>query len=221
MRHRVFVALAAASVSAPAMAQLLFTDTFDSGPAPVWGNERGSWTAAGGEYFATVPGNLPPTRTTLPYVLRDFGLRLKVVEASDGGVWLRYDPGTDSGVLLVTGGFAQSGRGFYWHTFTNGRYSPALNLSEPLFNQGDDLGLTITVTGDHYAVYLGPSLTPATTLDTAAFPTGRVGLYDFAHPRQRFDDVALSPVCPGDWDLDGVVDFNDFLAFLNDYNTPC
>jgi len=25
-------------------------------------------------------------------------------------------------------------------------------------------------------------------------------------------------VCPGDWNFDGVIDFNDFLAFLNDYN---
>jgi hypothetical protein len=28
----------------------------------------------------------------------------------------------------------------------------------------------------------------------------------------------LTPPCPGDWDGDGIVDFNDFLAFLNDFN---
>jgi hypothetical protein len=27
------------------------------------------------------------------------------------------------------------------------------------------------------------------------------------------------PACPGDWDFNGTVDFNDFLAFLNDFNT--
>ncbi|MBM4108344.1 MAG: hypothetical protein FJ255_05955 [Phycisphaerae bacterium] len=26
------------------------------------------------------------------------------------------------------------------------------------------------------------------------------------------------PCCPGDWNCDGVIDFNDLLAFLNDYN---
>jgi hypothetical protein len=29
---------------------------------------------------------------------------------------------------------------------------------------------------------------------------------------------AGTPACPGDWNADGVIDFNDLLAFLNDYN---
>jgi hypothetical protein len=29
----------------------------------------------------------------------------------------------------------------------------------------------------------------------------------------------LPPACPGDWNGDGSIDFNDFLAFLNDFNT--
>jgi hypothetical protein len=28
----------------------------------------------------------------------------------------------------------------------------------------------------------------------------------------------INPCCPGDWNNDGVIDFNDLLAFLNDYN---
>jgi hypothetical protein len=28
----------------------------------------------------------------------------------------------------------------------------------------------------------------------------------------------VPPCCPGDWNCDGVIDFNDFLAYLNDYN---
>jgi hypothetical protein len=31
-------------------------------------------------------------------------------------------------------------------------------------------------------------------------------------------DPARFLICPGDWDCDGVVDFNDLLAFLNDFN---
>jgi hypothetical protein len=35
-----------------------------------------------------------------------------------------------------------------------------------------------------------------------------------------WDDITYEQVsaCPGDWNGDGVIDFNDFLAYLNDYN---
>jgi hypothetical protein len=35
-------------------ADVIFTDNFDSGASPLWGNERGNWTASGGVYFYCV-----------------------------------------------------------------------------------------------------------------------------------------------------------------------
>lgn len=35
------------------------------------------------------------------------------------------------------------------------------------------------------------------------------------------NSLAPKPFHPADWDRNGVVDFNDLLAFLNLYNTPC
>jgi hypothetical protein len=34
----------------------------------------------------------------------------------------------------------------------------------------------------------------------------------------QFNMSLCAPACAGDWNGDGVVDFNDLLAYLNDYN---
>jgi hypothetical protein len=41
---------------------------------------------------------------------------------------------------------------------------------------------------------------------------------DAAYALVVFGGAFVTPGCPGDWNGDGVVDFNDFLAYLNDYN---
>ncbi|MBC7835265.1 MAG: hypothetical protein H7Y88_09225 [Phycisphaerales bacterium] len=64
--------------ASPLAAQPLFSDSFDSAPSPQWGNERGDWTAIGGEYLAQAPTNTPPTFTSLPFELTDLELTLDV-----------------------------------------------------------------------------------------------------------------------------------------------
>ncbi len=41
---------------------------------------------------------------------------------------------------------------------------------------------------------------------------------DAAYALVVFGGQFVTPGCPGDWNGDGVVDFNDFLAYINDYN---
>jgi len=185
------MSLIAFSLSAPKAGASLFTDDFDSGASPSWGNERGAWLSSGGVYFATLPNNIPPTYSSLPYTLSDLVLDVDVYNVSDGGIWLHSDATGNNGVLLVTGGHLHTGTGLYWHIVQNGSYGGILNEQSGLFVQGQAaIHLRVVVSGDTYAAYLNGSTTPATTLTTNAFPSGRVGLYDFT-ANQYFDNFAL------------------------------
>jgi hypothetical protein len=181
----------------PVHAGIIFSDNFDSGAAPEWGNESGAWSDSGGVYRATAPDNFPNAFSSLPFDLTDFELEVDVNDVNDGGIWLRSAaaPGTSigiTGVLLVTRGDLPGGAGFYWHVVTNGNtYGDLFGLVTGIFNVGDDLRLRITVVGDTYSVYLNGSATAATTLVSSAFASGRVALYDY-NLLLSFDNVVLS-----------------------------
>ncbi len=212
--------LLAVAWSGVAHARPAFTDNFDSGPSPLWGNELGGWTTAGGVYFATAPANNPTTYSLLPFVVGDGSIEMDIKGVSDGGVWVRCDATRSNGVLLVTGGHTQSGRGFYWHTVHNGGFSGILNESPAQFNQGDDIHIRVVAHADTYAVFINGSPTPATTLTTADFPTGRFGLYDFSGPLQAFDNVSVERDCPADFNFDGVVNTQDLTYLLVRFGQP-
>lgn len=97
------VILALASIGSLS-AQVIFSDNFNSGPSPSWGNERGNWAASGGVYGAQSPTNNPPDFTSLPFNLTNFTLDVDINQISDGGIWLRTDAAGLNGILLVTGG---------------------------------------------------------------------------------------------------------------------
>ncbi len=202
-------------------AQVVFSDNFNTGPSPLWGNERGGWAASGGTYSATQPSNSPPTLSSLPFTLSDLDLEVDIRQVSDGGVYLHIDAGAQNGVLLVTGGNLHTGRGFYWHTITNGGFSSQLNPSAPVFNQLDNIHIRVTARGPNYSVYLNGSSTPATTLTLSQWRTGGVGLYDFsASPVQDFDSFVLSRVCYANCDNSTVpplMNVGDFTCFLMKY----
>ncbi|MHC4696266.1 MAG: CARDB domain-containing protein, partial [Planctomycetota bacterium] len=178
---------------------LPFFDDFESGASHLWGNERGSWIAEGGVYFAQIPGNAPPTYSSLRFALTDFAIEVDINGTVDGGLWLRADSNY-SGVLLVT-----KGTGLYWHTMQNGQPGPMLNPVNGLFPAGGDIHVRVEVIGETYAAFLNGGTTPVTTLTTSLFPSGRVGLYDYSS--QTFDNVYLIPDVNGD----GVLDALDML----------
>ena len=196
----------------------VFSDNFDGGPSPLWGNERGNWTSIGGGYASQNPDNIPPTFSSLPFLLRDFAIELDLYDVSDGGVWLRsdFEGANATGVLLVTGGWQRTGTGFYWHTVHDDRYSAALNENNGLFAQGDDIHLRVEVSGDTYWAYLNGVTEAATTLTTGDFVAGYVGMYDYSG--QRFDNIVVSSerAWP-DLLLDGIVNLVDFSLFANDW----
>jgi Ca2+-binding RTX toxin-like protein len=173
--------------------QLLFTDNFDNGTSPLWGNEVGNWQQAQGVYDSQAPSNSPLTYSSLPYLLKDFSIELDINKVQDGGVFLRSTD-NNNGVLLVTGGYARTGTGFYWHTIQNGVLSqPPLNPSASgLFQSGiSNIHLRIEVVGDNYSVFLNNNPTPVTTLTTSLFSSGKVALYDFSE-LQTFDNIKIA-----------------------------
>jgi hypothetical protein len=200
--------------------QVIFSDSFDAGASTLWGNERGAWFASNGVYDASMPTNNPLTFTSLPYVLTDLCVQMDIRAVSDGGVWLHADSGGNDGVLLVTGGFDRTGRGLYWHIVRNGQWGAVLGEADDLFNQGDDIHLRVTVEGTVYRAYLNHSTVPASTITTDAFPSGRVGLYDYTSPAQAFDNVVLSRPCAPDADRDADSDLDDYVGFPNCMDGP-
>lgn len=175
-------------------AQSWFSDSFDTGTSVLWGSEIGNWSAAGGVYSASSPGNFPNAHSSLPFVLTDFTVELDINNVQDGGVWLRSSTATGtsvgrSGVLLVTG----VGGGLYWHiVLAGGSYGSSLNPVSGLFTPGvSDPHLRIDVQGDTYSAFVNGAPTPATTLTTAAFASGQIALYDFSG--QTFDNVSVVP----------------------------
>ena len=180
-----------------ARAQVTFTDNFNAGASPLWGNQSGSWTATGGVYFAQLPSNSPTTYTSLPFSLTDFAADVDITNVQDGGLWLRSSiaGGVRNGVLLVTGGSLGVGTGLYWQIVTNGSFSAKMNEVDGLFTSGvSDPHIRVEVTGDIYAAFVDGSATPATTLTDATFTSGQFGLYDFSN--QSFDNVVLSSAVP-------------------------
>lgn len=173
----------------------LFFDDFDSGASAQWGNQRGSWFAAGGVYDSQFPSNSPVTYSDVPYLLTDFSVDVDINALQDGGIFLRSDfnGGSESGVLLVTGGFLGTGTGLYWHVVQNGSYSGILNSVGGLFVPGvSNAHIRVEVVGNTYSAYVNGSNVAATTLVDNTFASGRAGLYDFSN--QTFDNFDLNVV---------------------------
>src|SRR6266436_36967 len=96
--------------AAPDCAAALFSDDFNAGASPLWGNEVGSWFAAGGVYDSQFPSNSPLTYSSLPFALSDFSIDVDINHLQDGGIWL-HSADNGNGVLLVTGGNGGTGTG--------------------------------------------------------------------------------------------------------------
>ena len=189
--------VAVLSFAHQAEAQVLFADDFYSGASPLWGNEVGAWSDAGGVYFATQPGAAPNAFSSLPFTLTDYSMEVDVVNVGTGGIWSRSAaaPGTTTGitgVLLAIGGSVPSG--LYWHIDLDGNsYGSILAPVGGLFNPGDTVHLRVEVQGDTYSAYVNGSPTPATTVNTSAFSSGRLALYDFSPSGHSYDNVSVVP----------------------------
>ena len=208
----------------------VFTDDFDNGPSPLWGNEIGDWTAQGGVYFAQTPSNNPPTRTFLPLQYRNLDLEVDVNSLRDGGIFLRYNVNGD-GVLLVLGGGGGGAHppggpgsdGLYWHTIVNENITGTFGAVTGLGILDQNVHLRVTVCGDTYSVYLNDADTPATELITGQFSSGRVGLYDFSvQSPQSFDNFFMiwTPATSGDMNCDTLVTVTDIAGFVLAITNP-
>lgn len=209
-RLAVAVASLTALVQGQALASVLpFSDNFNSGASPLWGNESGGWVAAGGVYAATAHNNAPVAFSSLPFSLTDFSFDVDVNSVTDGGIWLRSTPAPGTtfgieGVLLELKnpnfGYANS---ICWQTTTDGNtISPLLGLTFDSYT-GSNIHLHIAVSGNTYQAFVNGSVNPITSLTTSAFASGQVALYDFSS--QSYDNVLLQAVPePSAWALMGL-----------------
>jgi hypothetical protein len=188
-----------------ANSQTIFFDDFGSGPSPLWGNERGSWTTVNGTYTNNPGGYLDPAPYSgLPFQLTDFTVDLDINDVNDGGLWLRsqHTDSVNTGVLLVTGGrggaAAGQGRSLYWHIYDGGQNtSVILNEVPNLFVGGQsDIHLRVKVVGNTYSAYLNHNVNPISSLTTNLFNSGRLALYNNFLSGQSFDNVYLVPEPP-------------------------
>ncbi len=176
------------SFSSASFATTIFTDNFDSGASPLWGNEQGGWNDSGGVYRST-SGSF--AYSSLPTILSDFTVELNINNVWDGGIFLRseYNGGLFNGISLITGGQGGGGRGVYWHEWINGVHTPILNHSGTLFSSGSNIDLRIDVQGNTYSAFVNGVL--ATTLTSSLFSSGQVALFN-NKLRQSFDNIVIS-----------------------------
>lgn len=174
--------------SSASFATTIFTDNFDSGASPLWGDEQGGWNDSDGVYRST-SGSF--AYSSLPTILSDFTIELDINSVWDGGVFLRseYNGGLFNGISLITGGQGGGGRGVYWHEWINGVHTPILNHSGTLFSSGNNIDLRIDVKGNTYSAYVNGVL--ATTLTSSLFSSGKVALFN-NKLRQDFDNIVIS-----------------------------
>lgn len=175
-----------------ASAATIFSDDFDSGANSAWGNELGSWVTNGGVYDAQSISAYSSV-TTFPS-LTDFTVNVDINNLDDGGVMLRSSD-WGNGVALITGGKGNGNfSGLYWHIKQNGSWGRILNevYIPGLF--GSDVSLQIVVSGNKYSAYVNGATSPATTLTTSVFSSGKVALYD--NSRQTFDNFSISTSTP-------------------------
>jgi hypothetical protein len=57
---RIGAVVISSALAASTSAAEIFSDNFNSGPSPLWSNERGNWSAFGGIYNAGSPNYTPP-----------------------------------------------------------------------------------------------------------------------------------------------------------------
>ena len=168
-----------------AHASTVFFDDFNSGASAAWGNDTGSWTTAGGTYFAQTPNNYPNAHSFVSTLsLTDATITTDVLGSTDGGVWIRAANDASgigaNGILLVT-----RSNQLYWHVVIGGSYG-AIFDSAPI-NVGPNYTLRIEAVGNTYSAYVNNTFT--TQLVSNAFTTGMVGLYDFSG--QHFDNFSI------------------------------
>ncbi|MCA9399522.1 MAG: PEP-CTERM sorting domain-containing protein [Candidatus Omnitrophica bacterium] len=178
-----------------AHAVLLFSDDFTSGANAAWGNEAGNWSASSGVYSASSLNNgssLTYSSVTSLSSLTDFKVDVDVQTLDDSGIWLRSTD-NNNGVLLVLGGFGGSFQGMYWHEIQGGTISSALNAVVIGSVQGTNGHVTVNVVGNTYNAYWNNTL--VTTLNSSAFSSGKVALYDNS-PVTTYDNVAISNFLP-------------------------
>lgn len=166
-----------------------------------WGNESGDWAVADGAYAAQSPSVNPIAYSSLSFDLSEFSVEAEIASANSGGLWLRFDPETLSGVFLCLreGGLA-------WRLIENGDLANSVvyNQVSGMYTPGvTNLTLRAVVKGPRYEAFLGFDRTPATTFFLEGSETGRLAL--LAGSALKFKSLSVFAPLGATDDLSGCV----------------
>jgi len=172
-------------------AQNIFSDAFDNSAKPEWGNESGSWVVSDGVYSASKPNNNPIAYTSLTKLprLKDFIFEADIINAQDGGIFLRSvkcKNNNMSGVLLVIHGI---GNQLWWHKVTCDSVGSVYNSVSVADIKGNNIHIKIVVKGNSFSAYLNNSEKPITQFKTDKFKYGGIALY--SNSTQSFDNIQI------------------------------
>jgi hypothetical protein len=175
----------------------------------------------GGVVLASTVPPLPYDHTNYMFIGGEFqragGITVNNVSPWHGDHWHWMAQGVNGHVRAMTMWDDGSGNGP--ELYVTGDFTSASGLDTPHIAKWDGTAWAavpaggLSGPGHAMAVWdagdgLGPTLWVAGAFTAAG---GRSS--------QRVARLIGCLGCPGDWDRDGVIDFNDFLAFLNDFTT--
>lgn len=185
-----------------AKAAVIFSDNFDSGASPEWGNERGNWTTLNGAYFATNPSETSDlysiSSINLPGSLTHYQVDVDIIRTDhDFGVNEPARAREFLGGILLNVSDNQDGLRFvvhydavFWQTRINGVWSIAYNYMDVSKILGVNPHLTIKVLGDTYEAYINDIF--ISSFQTSQFGPGGVALTS----QHVYDNFVISDFSP-------------------------
>jgi hypothetical protein len=161
----------------------LLQENFDDGVAQGFGNEAGGWKVIDGKYTATTGQFRFSTAGDLSW--QDYVIEADYTNAQDGGLLVRVQDFNNCISLVIRPNYNDVS----WNIRKNGAWGPGLGTVPLGYKAGSNMHVKIEVSGSDFQAYINGEL--KTTLKTADFPKGKIGVYLFSPGNQYWDNVVV------------------------------
>jgi hypothetical protein len=161
----------------------LLQENFDDGVAQGFGNEAGGWKVIDGKYTATTGQFRFSTAGDLSW--QDYVIEADYTNAQDGGLLVRVQDFNNCISLVIRPNYNDVG----FNIRKNGIWGPGLGTVPLGHKAGSNIHVKIEVSGGDIQAYINGEL--KTTLKTADFPKGKIGVYLFSPGNQYWDNIVV------------------------------
>jgi len=175
---------AAPSAANQQASTILFQENFDDGSTQGFGNDSGAWKVVDGKYTATAGTARFSTAGDLSW--QDYTIEADYLNARDGGLLVRTQDYKNLIALVIRPTYND----ISWNIRKGGNWGSGLNAATLGHQPGENLHVKIEVSGSQFKGYINGEL--ITTLETAEFPKGKIGLYLYSSGEQYWDNVVVS-----------------------------